>query len=153
MGQQVILVSACLLGVPCRYDGKSKAKAEVQALQRERVLIPVCPEQLGGLPTPRLPAERQGEKICNRAGVDVSEAYERGAQQALQLARLYGCRHALLKEKSPSCGNGLIYDGNFTGRLIPGQGMTAQLLQAAGIRVWGESQAAELARLLKEEEG
>ena len=83
----------------------------------------------------------------------MSEAYERGAQQALQLARLYGCRHALLKEKSPSCGSGLIYDGNFTGRLIPGQGMTAQLLQAAGIRVWGESQAAELARLLKEEEG
>ncbi len=75
------------------------------------------------------------------------------SQQALQLARLYGCRHALLKEKSPSCGSGLIYDGNFTGRLIPGQGMTAQLLQAAGIRVWGESQAAELARLLKEEEG
>ena len=71
----------------------------------------------------------------------------------MQLARLYGVRHALLKEKSPSCGSGLIYDGSFTGQLIPGQGMTAQLLQAAGIRVWGESQAAELARLLKEEEG
>ena len=79
MGQQVILVSACLLGVPCRYDGKSKAKAEVLALQRERVLIPVCPEQLGGLPTPRLPAERQGKKSCNRAVADVSEAYERDA--------------------------------------------------------------------------
>ena len=148
-----ILVSTCLLGVACKYSGGDNVCPAVLALAGRHTLIPVCPEQLGGLPTPRLPAERQGEKICNRAGVDVSEAYERGAQQALQLARLYGCRHALLKEKSPSCGSGLIYDGNFTGRLIPGQGMTAQLLQAAGIRVWGESQAAELARLLKEEEG
>lgn len=152
MGKQKILVSACLLGVPCRYDGKSREEAGVLALLRDWVLIPICPEQLGGLPTPRLPAERQGEKVCNRAGEDVSDAYGQGARQALRLAQLYGCRHALLKEKSPSCGSGLIYDGRFKGQLIPGEGVTAQCLRAAGLRVWGESQAAELARLLKEEE-
>ena len=140
MGQQVILVSACLLGVPCRYDGKSKAKAEVLALQRERVLIPVCPEVYGGLPTPRPPAERQGGAVRTRSGIDVTDQYRRGAEETLRLCRLLGCEAAVLKERSPSCGRGQIYDGTFSGTLTAGDGVTAELLTANGIPVYGESQ-------------
>ena len=148
MGQQVILVSACLLGVPCRYDGKSKAKAEVLALQRERVLIPVCPEQLGGLPTPREPSERLGEAVVTKGGADVTAQFSRGAAQALHLARLFGCKKAILKARSPSCGSGTVYDGSFSGRLTDGDGVTAALLKANGITIYSEE---DLDQLLAEE--
>ena len=135
-----ILVSACLLGVGCRYDGKSVPSAAVLALMRKHTLIPVCPEILGGLPTPRVPAERQGAKVVNRAGEDVTAAYRRGAEETLRLARLYGAQVAVLKTKSPSCGKRLIYDGGFCGRLVPGTGVTAELLAAAGIAVYTEEE-------------
>lgn len=135
-----ILVSACLLGVCCRYDGRSvPCQPLLEALPRLR-LVPVCPEILGGLPTPRVPSERRGDRVVSQTGADVTAAYQKGAQEALRLARLFGCRKALLKERSPSCGRGRIYDGSFSGRLAAGDGVTAALLQKQGIQVYGESQ-------------
>lgn len=138
-----ILVSACLLGVPCRYDGRSvPCGAIVEAAQRGVHLIPFCPEIYGGLPTPRTPAERVGESVVNRDGVDVTAQYRSGAEEALRLCRMFHCAHAILKEKSPSCGSGRVYDGTFTDTLTDGDGVTAALLKANGIEVIGETQAA-----------
>ena len=139
-----ILVSACLLGVRCRYDGASKPNEAVLRLMAQHTLIPVCPEQLGGLATPRPPAERQDDAVRTRSGTDVTEQYRRGAEEALRLCRLYGCEAAVLKEKSPSCGAGAVYDGTFSGTLIEGDGVTAELLASCGIPVYGESQVEKL---------
>lgn len=139
-----ILISACLLGVKCRYDGAGKAYPLVEELAKRHTLIPVCPEQLGGLPTPRTPAERQGEQVVTKSGADVTEQYRRGAEEALRLCRLFSCKAAVLKERSPSCGSGEIYDGTFSGTLTAGDGVTAQLLAENGIAVYGESQIEEL---------
>lgn len=136
-----ILVSACLLGCPCRYDGAAKADPRVLALMERHTLIPVCPEQLGGLPTPRLPSERREGGVFDRGGKDVTAQYRQGAEEVLRLARLYGCTHAVLKERSPSCGSGQIYDGSFSHVLVPGSGVAAELLAQNGITVLGESQA------------
>ena len=136
-----ILVSACLLGCPCRYDGAVKADPRVLSLMERHTLIPVCPEQLGGLPTPRLPSERREGGVFDRGGKDVTAQYRQGAEEVLRLARLYGCTHAVLKERSPSCGNGQIYDGSFSHVLVPGSGVAAELLAQNGITVLGESQA------------
>ena len=138
-----ILVSACLLGCPCRYDGASRPHPEVLALAERHALVPVCPEQLGGLPTPRPPAERRGDRVVTQSG-DVTEQYRRGAAEAVRLARLLRCDGAVLKEKSPSCGRGAIYDGTFTRTLTSGDGVTAEALLAAGIPVYGESEAEKL---------
>ena len=103
----VLLVSACLLGLRCRYDGQSKRMDGLERLLALPVsLVPVCPEVFGGLPTPRMPAERQGERVRALDGRDVTENYRRGAEEALRLAQLLGARTALLKERSPSCGCG-----------------------------------------------
>lgn len=139
-----LLVSACLLGAPCRYDGASKGIPLVRALAERHELVPVCPEQLGGLPTPRPPAERQGGRVVNREGRDVTGEYQRGAEAALALGALLGCQGAVLKERSPSCGAGEIYDGTFSKTLTPGDGVTAALLKARGIPVWGESGIGQL---------
>ena len=139
-----ILVSACLLGARCRYDGASKAHSEMAALAKRHTLIPVCPEQLGGLSTPRPPAERQGERVVTRSGADVTEQYRRGAEETARLCKLLGCEAAVLKERSPSCGRGEIYDGTFTGTLTAGDGVTAELLTVQGIAVYGESEIEEL---------
>ena len=136
----MILVSACLLGCACRYDGQSKPHPLAMELARQGRAVPVCPEQLGGLPTPRLPSERQGDRVVTREGGDVTAQYRRGAEEALRLAELYGCRAAVLKERSPSCGCGRIYDGTFTGTLRPGDGVTAEMLKANGMQVYGESE-------------
>ena len=138
-----LLVSACLLGCPCRYDGAAKPCPAVLALAERHELVPVCPEQLGGLPTPRPPAERRGDRVVTRSG-DVTEQYRRGAAEAVRLARLLGCDGAVLKEKSPSCGRGAVYDGTFTRTLTAGDGVTAEALLAAGIPVYGESEAEKL---------
>lgn len=135
-----ILVSACLLGIGCRYDGKHKADPEVIKLRERYNLIPVCPEIYGGLPTPRTPSERIGDKVMMRDGTDVTENYKRGAEEALRLCRIYNIRCAVLKERSPSCGKGKIYDGSFSGTLTERDGVTAELLAANGIRVIGESE-------------
>ena len=138
-----LLVSACLLGCPCRYDGASKPCPAVLALAERHELVPVCPEQLGGLPTPRPPAERREDRVVTQSG-DVTEQYRRGAAEAVRLARLLRCDGAVLKEKSPSCGRGAIYDGTFTRTLTAGDGVTAEALLAAGIPVYGESEAEKL---------
>lgn len=143
-----ILVSACLLGTACRYDGRSKADAAVTALLARHTLIPVCGEIFGGLPTPRTPAERRGARVMTKDGRDVTDAYRRGAEEVVRLARLYGARAAILKERSPSCGSGQIYDGSFTGTLTAGWGTAAALLRDNGIRVVGESGLADLLRAL-----
>ena len=139
-----LLVSACLLGTPCSYDGRSKADARIQALAEKYELVPVCPEELGGLPTPREPSERQGERVAMRSGRDVTEEFRRGAAAALALCLQNGCKAAVLKEKSPSCGCGQVYDGTFSRRLIEGDGVTAELLKAHGVAVYGESGAKKL---------
>ncbi len=138
--KKALLISACLLGEPCRFDGKSKLNREVAALREHYRLIPVCPECLGGLPTPRPPSERCGGRVVNRLGEDVTAAFDKGAEAALALARANGCRLAVLKERSPSCGCGQIYDGSFTGTVMDGNGVTAELLLRQGIGVLGESQ-------------
>lgn len=135
-----VLVSACLLGRCCRYDGTGKEIPELIRLGERFRLVPVCPECLGGLPTPRPPAERQGGRVVNREGDDVTEVYCRGAEQALRIAREQGCTAAVLKERSPSCGAGQIYDGTFRHTLTAGDGVTAELLRKNGIIVVGESQ-------------
>ena len=147
-----ILVSACLLGVSCRYDGKSKPHPAVLALQGQHQLIPVCGEIFGGLPTPRSPAERVGDRVQTEDGRDVTQEYHRGAEEVLALARRLDCKVALLKERSPSCGTGEIYDGSFTHTLTAGDGVTAELLRANGIAVFGESRLADLAEYLNREE-
>ena len=141
MDKPRVLVSFCLLGAQCRYDGQCKPPlAELARLQARFDLIPICPEQLGGLATPRPPAERRGSRVVTASGLDVTEAYARGAQQVLQLARQFSCRAAILKAKSPACGSGLIYDGSFPRRLVPGWGVAAQLLRENGLLVCDETQ-------------
>ena len=137
-----LLISRCLLGDPCRYDGKSKplAAETLLALRARYDLIPVCPEVLGGLPTPRTPSERQGDRVVMKTGEDVTKEYRIGAEAALQAARENRVFAAVLKERSPSCGKGEIYDGTFTGTLTEGNGVTAELLLENGIPVYGESE-------------
>ena len=153
MKDKPILVSACLLGCACRYDGASKPHPAILRLARERAVIPVCPEQLGGLPTPRPPAERQGEQVVTEQGTDVTVQYQKGAEEALRLARLFGCETAVLKERSPSCGSDGVYDGTFSRTLRSGMGVTAELLVKNGIRVYGESETEENCSCQAEENG
>ena len=146
-----VLMSACLMGVNCRYGGGGRAIPELAELMDRCELIPVCPEQLGGLPTPRTPSERVGERILARDGRDVTEAFQRGAAETCALAERFGARLALLKERSPSCGCGMIYDGSFTGGLTAGDGATAEALKARGVEIFGESRVRELIELLGRE--
>ncbi len=140
-----LLVSACLLGTPCRYDGKSKADARVQALVGKYEIVPVCPEQLGGLPTPRVPSERRGERVVTAGGRDVTEAYRRGAEAALALCQQNGCEAAVLKEKEPELRLRADLRRNFfSRRLIAGDGVTAEALKAHGITIYGESDVEKL---------
>ena len=139
-----VLVSACLLGTKCRYDGNSKPNREVMALMKKHTLIPVCGEVFGGLATPREPAEIVGDKVLTRSGKDVTAQYKLGASEVLHLAKLYGCTAAVLKERSPSCGSGKIYDGSFSSVLTDGWGITAALLKENGIKIYGESEIDEL---------
>ena len=144
--KEPLLISRCLCGEPCRYDGIAKwLPAEVTAALAARFeLIPVCPECVGGLPTPRPSAERQGDRVVNTAGVDVTAQYKAGAEAALVLCREHGCTRALLKANSPSCGRGRIYDGTFTRTLTRGNGVTAERLLDHGIAVYTEEEIAEL---------
>ncbi len=139
-----VLISACLLGVACRYDGVSKKYDGIENLIGKYNLIPVCPEIMGGLKTPRNPAEIVGECVVCDDGADVTAQYLKGANEALRLAKMFSCKLAILKANSPSCGNAKIYDGTFTHTLIDGMGMTARLLSANGIKVINENQISEL---------
>ncbi|AKL94560.1 putative protein DUF523 [Clostridium aceticum] len=141
----MVLVSACLLGVNCRYDGTNNKNLELIKFLSEKNILPVCPEELGGLTTPRLPAEIQGgdvlEKkgnIMNTGGEDVTEAFVKGAEKTLKLAEENGVIAAILKARSPSCGSGKIYDGSFTKTLTEGDGVAAALLKRKNIKVYTE---------------
>ena len=118
-----LLISACLLGFPCKYSGGFR-------------LIPVCPELAGGLGVPREPSERRGDRVLSADGRDVTEQFRRGARIALRLARRFGCKRALLKANSPSCGCGRIYDGSFSGRLVDGDCVTAELLKRNDLEIY-----------------
>lgn len=137
--REPLLISACLMGLGCRYDGACRKTEGLEALSRKYHLIPICPEQLGGLATPRAPAEQREGRVITKDGTDVTAPFYAGAQAVGQLADWYGCRKALLKERSPSCGHGQIYDGSFSGKLTAGSGITARLLKEKGLEVLGES--------------
>ena len=139
--REKLLISACLLGEPCRYDGRSKPlpPEPLERLREKFDLVPACPESLGGLPVPREPGEQRGERVYSRTGEDVTAQYRLGAARTLEIAREHGCRAALLKERSPSCGCGEVHDGTFGGGLVPGDGVTAALLKENAVKIYGES--------------
>ena len=133
-----ILVSKCLLGENCRYKGDNCKSDKVLAYLEGHEIIPICPEQAGGLPTPRDPSEIVGDKVISKAGKDVTYEYKKGASIALKLAQENNVDLVLFKAKSPSCGSGLIYDGTFSGNKIPGNGIAADLLIKNGFKVISE---------------
>ena len=135
----MILVSACLLGENCKYSGGNNRNEAVCRFLEGREYVPFCPEQAGGLPTPRLPSEIRDGRVYARDGADVTEAFQRGAEKALSLCREKDVEFAILKEGSPSCGCHRVYDGTFSGKRIPGQGVTARLLTASRIAVFSET--------------
>ena len=138
LSKRMILCSACLLGAKCRHDGKSKPNKKALALAKSERLIPVCPDILGGLPVPREPTELAGKKVITRSGVDVTRQCALGAQRVLAIAKAKKINKAILKQRAPSCGNGKVYDGTFSGRIVKGWGLTADLLQKNGIEVISE---------------
>lgn len=138
------IISACLLGVPCRYDGKSRPCEAVFGLFEKYNLIPVCPEVFGGLPTPRIPSERVENRVVMRDGTDVTEKYLLGSEAVLKLCELYSADIAILKARSPACGHGEIYDGNFSGTLVAGDGICVECLLAHGIKVYTEEEIDKL---------
>ena len=140
----IILVSACLLGHPCRYDGSLTTHPGVAELLKKHTLVPVCPEVQGGLPTPRPPAEILDGRVVNSEGRDVTDFYQRGAQAALELAQILGANTAILKKRSPSCDSGIIHNGKFDGGLVDGWGVAAQLLRDNGITVYDEDEIDKL---------
>jgi len=131
----MILVSACLAGIKCRYDGTAKPSPRVLELIKKGQAVPVCPEQLGGLPTPRDPAEQLHGLILTKQGKDVTLQFKKGAEEGLKVAQQFNCTRAILKSKSPSCGCGLVYDGTFSGRLVKRDGVFAALLKKEGVEV------------------
>ena len=135
-----VLVSACLLGLKVRFDGLSKENKGILDLINNFEFIPVCPEIMGGLSTPRVPSEIRDGKVFNKDGVDVTENYLRGAEEALRLCKIYNCDTVVLKSKSPSCGKGLVYDGTFSGNLVSGNGITTDYLLKNGIKVYSEDE-------------
>ena len=142
-----VLISACLLGVNCRYSGDGILIEEAQSLKENYNLIPVCPEIFGGMSTPREPAEQRNGKVFSKSGEDVTAYFEKGAQEVLKLAKFYDCKYAILKERSPSCGHGKVYDGSFSGTIIEGNGVLSDMLEKNGIEVFGESQLNDLLKL------
>lgn len=136
---EYILVSACLLGINCKYNGKNNYHQELLDYLKDKSVIPICPEIYGGLKTPRDPSEIKGDKVITKEGQDVTENFQRGAEETLKLAKEFNVKKAILKSKSPSCGYGEIYDGTFSDQLIKGNGITAELLKQNGIEILTEN--------------
>lgn len=143
---QVIAVSACLLGYNCKYNGGNNLDTLLVKKLNGKKVIPICPEQLGGLSTPRIPSEimSDGETVYNQAGQDTTLYFERGKQATLLILQQAHCRQAILKDGSPSCGYKTIYDGTFSGKKIPGEGMTCKYLKANGISIIDITEEGEL---------
>ena len=129
------LCSACLLGINCRYNGKRKPNKKVINLAAKETLLPVCPEQLGGLATPRIISEIKNGCVINKEGVDITKKFRQGAEEVLKIVKLYNIKEVILKQRSPSCGCGQISDGTFSGTIIKGDGITTKLLKENGINV------------------
>ena len=144
-----IIVSACLLGENCKYSGGNNKNEKVIALSGDFELIPVCPECFGGLPIPREPSEIRNKRVYSKSGADLTEQFLTGAETTLYIAQEKNCPAALLKENSPSCGFGKIYDGTFSGTLCEGNGITAELLSENNIAVFGESKTEKMKLLYK----
>ena len=130
-----ILVSACLLGINCKYDGTNNKNEKVLEYIKDKEVIPICPEIMGGLQTPRIPSERVEDKVLSKEGIEVTSNFKKGAEETLYLAKLFNVKKALLKAKSPSCGKGIIYDGSFSHKKTVGNGVTTELLIGNGIEV------------------
>ena len=134
----MILVSGCLLGVNCKYNGGNNDNAAVHKFLEGKEYVIFCPERASGLPAPRLPSEIRGNKVYSKAGDDVTAEFQSGAEKALAFCKTHGVTRAILKARSPSCGVHAVYDGTFTGKAIPGMGVTARLLAANGIELLDE---------------
>lgn len=134
-----ILVSSCLCGVNCKYNGGNNEDKRVAKLMDTHTVICVCPEVLGGLSTPRTPAEIVGDRVITKDGEDVTEAFYKGAEKALEAAEKYNVDMAILKANSPSCGCGKVYDGTFSKTLVEGDGVFAKMLKEKNIRVYSEN--------------
>jgi uncharacterized protein YbbK (DUF523 family) len=134
------IVSACLAGVQCNWQGEAAPCSKVISLVVAGKAMPVCPEQLGGMLIPREPAEQRGDKVITVSGKDVTEKFKHGAEVGLKIAALINCKGAILKARSPSCGVGKIYDGTFTKKLILGDGIFAKMLKRSGINVMSEEE-------------
>jgi uncharacterized protein YbbK (DUF523 family) len=137
-----LLVSACLLGTCCNHEGRHSQRPAVEALRSRYTLVPICPEVVGGLTTPRVAAEIVDGRVVTADGDDVTAEYARGAAAAVELAHAVGARHAVLKARSPSCGAHQVYDGTFSRTLRDGEGITAAALRAAGVEVVSEEDVA-----------
>ena len=146
----MILVSACLLGINCNYNGDNNKNDEVVEYLRDKQFIIICPEQLGGMSTPREPSEivrldgeaviKDQTSVISNKRLDVTTKFKKGAQESLKIAQIYNCKEAILKEGSPSCGSNYIYDGTFSGKKIDGVGVTTALLRSKGIKVMSEKE-------------
>ena len=140
MNKPNIIVSACLLGCNCKYNGSNNYCEKIEKLKEQYNIIDICPEVLGGLSTPRIPSEIVDDKVINKEGLDVTDNYNVGANLALEKALENNCKIAILKAKSPSCGSGKIYDGTFTSTLIDGDGITTRLFKQHNIKVYTEEE-------------
>lgn len=143
MSKEIYLISACLLGINCRYNGTSSRIQELENLIDSGRLISICPEILGGLDTPRKPCEiiNQGSdslRVMSKCGLDCTSEFQNGAQKALEIVKVCHIKKAILKANSPSCGSGYIYDGTFSGELTEGYGLTSKLLFENGIKLYNE---------------
>lgn len=138
--KEVIFVSACLCGVNCRYNGRGELNLKIKDLMIDNMIIPVCPEQLGGLTTPRDPCEIKEGLIITYKGDDLTAYFNKGALEVLKLMNLYGSKKAILKERSPSCGVNFVYDGSFTGKVVKGEGLLSKLLRENDVLVVSEDE-------------
>jgi uncharacterized protein YbbK (DUF523 family) len=141
-----LLISACLLGTPCRYDGRSKPAENISKLMLKHTLIPICPEMMGGLSTPRLPCEIRGNKVICQNGEDRTLQYMNGAKKCLEIFKKENCDAVLLKTKSPSCGKGKVYDGSFSKTLTDGDGIAVKLFKFYNIKIYTEDDIENLSR-------
>ena len=144
--REKVLISACLAGINCKFNGENNLldRGVLDEISKKYHLLFVCPEVFGGLSTPREPAEMKGGLVVTKTAKDVSENFKFGAEICLKIAKLNGCKKAILKARSPSCGSGQIYDGSFTKRLIFGDGVAAKLLKENEILVFSEDEIGRL---------
>ena len=144
-----ILISHCLLGENCKWNGRNNARELLLNIQDKVEYIPVCAEVFGGLPIPRFPSEIVNDKVINEVDLDVTKNYMEGAKKVLEIALKNGVKYAIFKERSPSCGVHQIYDGSFSRKIIDGKGMTTRLLEENGIKVYSDEEIQDLILKMK----